>query len=139
MFGDAGHGLIMFCAALYLVLRERQLERLHIKDEIFQMIFGGRYVVLSMGCFSVYTGMVEQLKSNTSHLFLPQVYNDVFSRSVNIFGSGWVLDEYNETVWSKWTEHERTSCLIQPQHSPVKCIRSVSTPSGALPKTTCHF
>jgi V-type H+-transporting ATPase subunit a len=104
MFGDAGHGLIMFCASLFLVLRERQLERLRIKDEIFQMIFGGRYVVLSMGCFAMYTGMVGWAGQVFVHHSYPlQIYNDVFSKSVNIFGSGWVLDDFNETVWRKWT------------------------------------
>lgn len=60
MFGDVGHGLIMLCGALFLVLRERKLEELRIKDEIFQMIFGGRYVLLSMSLFCMYTGMVGQ-------------------------------------------------------------------------------
>lgn len=39
MFGDMGHGLIMFLAALYFVVREKQLEAARIKDEvIFKII-----------------------------------------------------------------------------------------------------
>uniref|UniRef100_A0A1I8APV2 V-type proton ATPase subunit a n=1 Tax=Steinernema glaseri TaxID=37863 RepID=A0A1I8APV2_9BILA len=74
MFGDAGHGIIMLLAALSFVVFEKKLEALKIKDEIFQTFFGGRYVVLLMGCFSIYTGLV---------------YNDFYSKSINIFGSSW--------------------------------------------------
>ena len=76
MFGDMGHGFIMFAAGLFFVLREKQLEAMRIKDEIFQTFFGGRYVILLMGAFSLYTGLI---------------YNDLFSRSVNLFGSGWTM------------------------------------------------
>ncbi|VDM57570.1 unnamed protein product [Angiostrongylus costaricensis] len=74
MFGDLGHGVIMLLAALFFILKEKQLEAARIKDEIFQTFFGGRYVIFLMGAFSIYTGLL---------------YNDVFSKSLNIFGSGW--------------------------------------------------
>uniref|UniRef100_A0A8C6ST18 V-type proton ATPase subunit a n=1 Tax=Neogobius melanostomus TaxID=47308 RepID=A0A8C6ST18_9GOBI len=65
MFGDLGHGVLMTCAALYLVLRESRL---------IAMVFAGRYIILLMGIFSIYTGII---------------YNDCFSKSLNLFGSGW--------------------------------------------------
>uniref|UniRef100_A0A915AQ24 V-type proton ATPase subunit a n=1 Tax=Parascaris univalens TaxID=6257 RepID=A0A915AQ24_PARUN len=74
MFGDLGHGVVMFLAALFFILKEKQLEAARISDEIFQTFFGGRYVIFLMGCFSVYTGFI---------------YNDVFSKSFNLFGSSW--------------------------------------------------
>uniref|UniRef100_A0A9J2P8T7 V-type proton ATPase subunit a n=1 Tax=Ascaris lumbricoides TaxID=6252 RepID=A0A9J2P8T7_ASCLU len=74
MFGDLGHGMVMFLAALFFILKEKQLEAARISDEIFQTFFGGRYVIFLMGCFSVYTGFI---------------YNDVFSKSFNLFGSSW--------------------------------------------------
>ncbi|KAJ7992355.1 hypothetical protein DPEC_G00277660 [Dallia pectoralis] len=74
MFGDLGHGVLMTCAALYLVLRERRLIAQKNDNEMFNMVFAGRYIILLMGIFSVYTGII---------------YNDCFSKSLNVFGSGW--------------------------------------------------
>uniref|UniRef100_A0A672QSF1 V-type proton ATPase subunit a n=1 Tax=Sinocyclocheilus grahami TaxID=75366 RepID=A0A672QSF1_SINGR len=74
MFGDLGHGILMTCAALYLVLRESRLIAQKNDNEMFNMVFAGRYIILLMGIFSVYTGII---------------YNDCFSKSLNVFGSGW--------------------------------------------------
>uniref|UniRef100_A0A3Q1EFZ5 V-type proton ATPase subunit a n=1 Tax=Acanthochromis polyacanthus TaxID=80966 RepID=A0A3Q1EFZ5_9TELE len=74
MFGDLGHGTLMTCAALYLVLRESRLMAQKNDNEIFNMVFAGRYIILLMGIFSMYTGII---------------YNDCFSKSLNAFGSGW--------------------------------------------------
>ncbi|XP_054622270.1 V-type proton ATPase 116 kDa subunit a 1-like isoform X4 [Dunckerocampus dactyliophorus] len=74
MFGDMGHGLLMTCAALYLVIRESRLLAQKSDNEMFNMVFAGRYIILLMGIFSVYTGVI---------------YNDCFSKSLNMFGSGW--------------------------------------------------
>lgn len=72
MFGDAGHGLLMTLAAAYLVLKEQKIMSLKSNNEIFNTFFNGRYIVLLMGLFSIYTGMI---------------YNDVFAKSLNLFGS----------------------------------------------------
>ncbi|KAM9336422.1 V-type proton ATPase 116 kDa subunit a isoform 7-T7 [Symphorus nematophorus] len=74
MFGDMGHGVLMTCAALYLVIRESRLLAQKSDNEMFNMVFAGRYIILLMGIFSIYTGII---------------YNDCFSKSLNMFGSGW--------------------------------------------------
>jgi len=76
MFGDIGHGAIMFLFALYLVRKETQLAKVQGGGEIWDTIFGGRYIVLLMGAFSIYTGFI---------------YNDCFSKSMTIIDSGWHL------------------------------------------------
>ncbi|ORX79440.1 ATPase V0/A0 complex [Anaeromyces robustus] len=68
MFGDLGHGTLMFLGALAMVIFEKKLY--NYKNEIFEMIFSGRYVILLMGAFSIFTGLV---------------YNDCFSKPLNLF------------------------------------------------------
>uniref|UniRef100_A0A8B9LP82 V-type proton ATPase subunit a n=1 Tax=Astyanax mexicanus TaxID=7994 RepID=A0A8B9LP82_ASTMX len=88
MFGDLGHGVLMTCAALYLVLRESRLTAQKNDNEMFSMVFAGRYIILLMGIFSVYTGII---------------YNDCFSKSLNIFGSSWSVRPMFTDKDANWT------------------------------------
>ncbi|KDN42725.1 V0/A0 complex, 116-kDa subunit of ATPase [Tilletiaria anomala UBC 951] len=73
MFGDIGHGFLMFAAAAVMCIWEKKLAKAGL-DEIFDMFFFGRYIILLMGAFSIFTGFL---------------YNDIFSKSLHLFHSGW--------------------------------------------------
>ncbi|XP_034414409.1 V-type proton ATPase 116 kDa subunit a-like isoform X6 [Cyclopterus lumpus] len=88
MFGDMGHGALMTCAALYLVIRESRLVAQKSDNEMFNMVFAGRYIILLMGIFSMYTGII---------------YNDCFSKSLNMFGSGWSVRPMFSPKGANWT------------------------------------
>jgi V-type H+-transporting ATPase subunit a len=57
MFGDLGHGFLMLLFALALVLNERALGAAPL-DDITTMLFSGRYCILLMAIYSIYTGAI---------------------------------------------------------------------------------
>ncbi|XP_062332317.1 T cell immune regulator 1, ATPase H+ transporting V0 subunit a3b [Osmerus eperlanus] len=86
MFGDVGHGLLMTLAALWMVLEEKDPKLRNNSNEIWQMMFGGRYLILLMGLFSIYTGAI---------------YNECFSRGLSPFNSAWhVQPMFENGVWT---------------------------------------
>lgn len=74
MFGDMGHGIVMTLAAAYMIWKEKQLAKCNF-GEIFDLMFGGRYIIVLMGLFSIHCGFI---------------YNDFLSKSLNFFGTSWI-------------------------------------------------
>nr|AAH06761.1 T-cell, immune regulator 1, ATPase, H+ transporting, lysosomal V0 protein A3 [Mus musculus]AAH85234.1 T-cell, immune regulator 1, ATPase, H+ transporting, lysosomal V0 protein A3 [Mus musculus] len=100
MFGDVGHGLLMFLFALAMVLTENRPAVKAAQNEIWQTFFGGRYLLLLMGLFSVYTGFI---------------YNECFSRATTIFPSGWsVAAMANQSGWSDEYLSQHSMLTLNP-------------------------
>ncbi|KAL6517334.1 V-type proton ATPase subunit a3 [Orobanche minor] len=69
MFGDWGHGICLLLATMYFIFREKKLSSQKLGD-IMEMAFGGRYVIMLMALFSIYTGLI---------------YNEFFSVPFELF------------------------------------------------------
>jgi len=90
----------MLTAALWMILAEKSLEPKRNISEIFNIFFGGRYIVFLMSIFSIYTGLI---------------YNDIFSKSVNLFGSHWTLKNLNFTASETNPIHLEASMMLDPK------------------------
>lgn len=73
MYGDVGHASLLLLGALYFIMNEKKLMAKEM-PEVLDMMFKGRYVIATLGLFSMYTGLV---------------YNDLFSRAIPIFQTVW--------------------------------------------------
>ncbi|TRY52005.1 V-type proton ATPase subunit a [Cryptosporidium tyzzeri] len=74
MYGDVGHGFIVFLIGLVLVLNYGKLKK--INDENMKILVSGRYMITMMGFFATYCGLI---------------YNDFFAAGLDIFGSRYTL------------------------------------------------
>ncbi|KAJ4454777.1 hypothetical protein PAPYR_10425 [Paratrimastix pyriformis] len=75
MFGDFAHGIILLLFSLMMVLMEKKFLAKKDLNEMFAILFEGRYMLLLMSIFSVYVGLL---------------YNETFSLSINFFGSHYI-------------------------------------------------
>jgi V-type H+-transporting ATPase subunit a len=70
MFGDWGHGICLLLCTSILIIREKKYSSQKLGD-IMEMMFGGRYLIMMMAIFSIYTGLI---------------YNEFFSIPFELFG-----------------------------------------------------
>ncbi|XP_028558201.1 V-type proton ATPase 116 kDa subunit a 1 isoform X2 [Podarcis muralis] len=100
MFGDVGHGILMTLFGVWMVIRESRILSQKSDNEMFSTIFCGRYIILLMGSFSIYTGLI---------------YNDCFSKSLNMFGSSWsVRPMFLKSNWTEDLLKEYPSLQLNP-------------------------
>ncbi|XP_066906870.1 V-type proton ATPase 116 kDa subunit a 1 [Halyomorpha halys] len=78
MFGDLGHGVLLTLFASFAILWEKYFISKNIENEIWNLLFGGRYIILLMGIASIYTGII---------------YNEIFALSMNFVGSSWLVSD----------------------------------------------
>jgi V-type H+-transporting ATPase subunit a len=93
MFGDFGHGLLMMLFSLGLIAIERRVDERAL-DEMGGMIFGARYMLLGMGFFSAYIGLL---------------YNEAFAVGLDFMGgSRWHTSNWPPEVADslQWCEND---------------------------------
>ncbi|XP_067341006.1 V-type proton ATPase 116 kDa subunit a 2 isoform X4 [Channa argus] len=84
---------------------EKTQKKKRSSNEIWATFFNGRYIILMMGIFSVYTGLI---------------YNDCFSKSLNIFGSGWSIKAmFSNQQWTNKTLQTNALLILNPNISGV--------------------
>jgi len=83
MFGDIVHGALMIMFALGLIAKEEQvLKTYKQQNEIFLMVFDGRWTVLMCGVCACYMGFI---------------YNEGLSIAFDMFGTAYGMQHYPET------------------------------------------
>ncbi|KAB2043264.1 hypothetical protein ES319_D01G004000v1 [Gossypium barbadense] len=104
MFGDWGHGICLLLATLFFIIREKKLSSQKLGD-ITEMTFGGRYVIMMMSLFSIYTGFIyNECFSVAFDLFAPSAYacRDLSCRDADSIGLIKVRDTYPFGVDPAW-------------------------------------
>eukprot|EP00026_Physarum_polycephalum_P003104 Phypoly_transcript_03113.p1 GENE.Phypoly_transcript_03113~~Phypoly_transcript_03113.p1 ORF type:complete len:597 (+),score=88.24 Phypoly_transcript_03113:218-2008(+) len=102
MFGDVGHGFFLLVFSLLLIKYENYLSKQKL-NEIIQMPFDGRYVLLVMSFYAIFCGFI---------------YNEFFSVPMNIFGSAWDAPTINGAPFN-WTDEALSSSTYVPQKGKV--------------------
>ncbi len=88
MFGDIGHGFLLFVFAFFVCIKEKSLGRQDL-GELGSLLYNGRYMLLLNGFFATYAGFL---------------YNDCFGMGLLLFPSTWMAlpaetnHETNQTV-----------------------------------------
>jgi len=88
MFGDFGHGFLLAGLGYYLISKEKEFNKAKLSD-MFEMVYGGRYILLLNGLFGAYVGLM---------------YNEAFAFPMAFFGG------------SHWYNEEGHVQLLDPEH-----------------------
>lgn len=80
MFGDIGHGLLLFIGAVYICLFKEQINR---TNSILKPLIKARYILLLMGFFAFYCGLM---------------YNDFMALPTSFFNSCYKIDPVTQST-----------------------------------------
>jgi len=97
MYGDIGHGSMLLMAGIFLCKNGEQFRYTQ------PAIFGARFMVLSMGIFALYAGFM---------------YNDFFSISLNLFGSGFKEEPAGSGQFTPLFDARDTGCPLEGGQGP---------------------
>ena len=101
MFGDFGHGLMLAMFGYFLISKEKEWGDGAGLNDMVQMCYGGRYIILLNGLFGAYVGAL---------------YNEAFAFPMNFFGG------------SRWYNSEDPSQGCEIEHDGVIPHCSLDTP-----------
>ncbi|KAG0710495.1 V-type proton ATPase subunit a isoform 1 [Chionoecetes opilio] len=116
MFGDAGHATLMLLFAGWMVLREKQLIAAKMTGEVSAGCLLGAGSVPGVGSAR---GGCGRGGDRTN------IYNDIFSKSFNIFGSAWHIGdsadatEHNMQAWGELTLNPNSTDQYSGKPYPV--------------------
>jgi V-type H+-transporting ATPase subunit a len=95
MFGDMGHGLVLFLVGVFLCLFDGPLRR---KAPSMEMLLSLRYIILLMGLFATYCGVI---------------YNDFMAIPIWAFDSCYELHEVHD---------ENAPVHHEAHHTPLRVV-----------------
>ena len=94
MFGDVGHGFILFLVGLFLVIKEKPLGRIKL-PEMVDTLYEGRWLFLLMAIASIYCGAL---------------YNEFFGIPMDLFGTNWYyalpIEKNTQSEYAIWKNTE---------------------------------
>jgi len=97
MYGDIGHGFLVFLFGLWLVNKGKGLLSI---PAVGEQLYWARYLVLQLGVYATVTGFL---------------YNDLFSVGVPLFSSCYAVDE-NGNYYPTWDTKNEGNGLGGPYH-----------------------
>ena len=107
MFGDFGHGLLLALFGYFLTTKEDEWGDGAGLNDMVQMCYGGRYIILLNGLFGAYVGFL---------------YNEAFAFPMNFFGG---------SRWYNAADPEEP-CEVMGKHVPT-CALDAPYPMGIDP------